>query len=71
MPGPLRPCETVKQATQFRGFRCLTFALVLIGCGAAVIGGMGTGATSIDIFGIAAAFGLTIVAMAATPHRIS
>ena len=25
-----------------------TFALVLIGCGAAVIGGMGTGATSID-----------------------
>lgn len=41
-----------------------TFALVLIGCGAAVIAGMGTGATSIDVFGIAAAFGLTIVAMA-------
>ena len=41
-----------------------TFALVLVGCGAAVIGGMGTGATSIDILGIAAAFGLTIVAMA-------
>jgi aquaporin Z len=41
-----------------------TFALVLIGCGAAVIGGMGTGATSIDVLGIAAAFGLTIVAMA-------
>jgi aquaporin Z len=41
-----------------------TFALVLIGCGAAVIGGMGTGATSIDILGIATAFGLTIVAMA-------
>jgi aquaporin Z len=41
-----------------------TFALVLIGCGAAVIGGMGSGATSIDILGIAAAFGLTIVAMA-------
>ena len=41
-----------------------TFALVLIGCGAAVIGGMGTGATSIDILGIAMAFGLTIVAMA-------
>src|SRR5262249_10943364 len=36
----------------------------LVGCGAAVIGGMGTGATSIDILGIAAAFGLTIVAMA-------
>jgi aquaporin Z len=41
-----------------------TFALVLVGCGAAVIGGMGTGAISIDILGIAAAFGLTIVAMA-------
>jgi aquaporin Z len=41
-----------------------TFALVLVGCGALVIGGMGTGATSIDILGIAAAFGLTIVAMA-------
>jgi aquaporin Z len=41
-----------------------TFALVLIGCGAAVIGGMGTGATAIDILGIATAFGLTIVAMA-------
>jgi aquaporin Z len=41
-----------------------TFALVLFGCGAAVIGGMGTGATSIDILGIATAFGLTIVAMA-------
>ncbi|HKA47265.1 MAG TPA: aquaporin [Methyloceanibacter sp.] len=41
-----------------------TFALVLIGCGAAVIGGMGSGATAIDVLGIAAAFGLTIVAMA-------
>jgi aquaporin Z len=41
-----------------------TFALVLIGCGTAVIAGMGTGATSVDILGIAAAFGLTIVAMA-------
>ncbi|MGH6866534.1 MAG: aquaporin [Methyloceanibacter sp.] len=41
-----------------------TFALVLIGCGAVVIGGMATGATSIDILGISAAFGLTIVAMA-------
>jgi len=41
-----------------------TFALVLIGCGAAVIGGMGSGATAIDLLGIAAAFGLTIVAMA-------
>jgi aquaporin Z len=41
-----------------------TFALVLIGCGTAVIAGMGTGATSVDILGIATAFGLTIVAMA-------
>jgi aquaporin Z len=41
-----------------------TFALVLVGCGAAVISGMGTGATSIDALGIGAAFGLTIVAMA-------
>jgi len=41
-----------------------TFALVLIGCGTAVIAGMGTGPTAVDILGIAAAFGLTIVAMA-------
>jgi aquaporin Z len=48
-----------------------TFALVLIGCGAAVIGGMGSGATSIDVLGIAAAFGLTIVAMAYGIGQIS
>ncbi|MFY8039108.1 MAG: aquaporin [Bosea sp. (in: a-proteobacteria)] len=41
-----------------------TFALVFIGCGAAVIGGMGTGATAIDLLGISSAFGLAIVAMA-------
>jgi aquaporin Z len=41
-----------------------TFALVFFGCGAAVIGGMGTGATAIDVLGIATAFGLAIVAMA-------
>ena len=41
-----------------------TFALVLFGCGTAVIAGMGTGATSVDILGIAMAFGLAIVAMA-------
>lgn len=41
-----------------------TFTLVLFGCGAAVIAGMGTGPTSIDILGIAFAFGLSIVAMA-------
>jgi aquaporin Z len=41
-----------------------TFTLVLFGCGAAVIGGMGTGATAIDVLGIAFAFGLAIVAMA-------
>ncbi len=41
-----------------------TFALVLFGCGAAVIGGMGNGATAIDVLGISFAFGLAIVAMA-------
>lgn len=41
-----------------------TFTLVLFGCGAAVIAGMGTGATAIDVLGIAFAFGLSIVAMA-------
>jgi aquaporin Z len=41
-----------------------TFALVFIGCGAAVIAGMGTGPTAINVLGIAFAFGLTIVAMA-------
>ncbi len=41
-----------------------TFALVFFGCGAAVIGGMGSGATAIDLLGISAAFGLAIVAMA-------
>jgi aquaporin Z len=48
-----------------------TFALVLVGCGAAVIAGMGSGATSIDILGIASAFGLTIVAMAYGIGQIS
>jgi aquaporin Z len=41
-----------------------TFTLVLFGCGAAVIAGMGTGSTAIDVLGIAFAFGLAIVAMA-------
>ena len=41
-----------------------TFTLVFFGCGAAVIGGMGTGPTAIDVLGIAFAFGLAIVAMA-------
>jgi aquaporin Z len=41
-----------------------TFTLVLFGCGAAVIAGMGTGPTSINVLGIAFAFGLAIVAMA-------
>ena len=41
-----------------------TFTLVLFGCGAAVIGNMGSGPTSIDVLGIAFAFGLAIVAMA-------
>lgn len=41
-----------------------TFALVLIGCGTAVIAGMGSGPTAVDVLGIAAAFGLALVAMA-------
>lgn len=41
-----------------------TFALVFFGCGAAVIGGMGTGGTAVDLLGISTAFGLAIVAMA-------
>jgi aquaporin Z len=49
-----------KQLAEFIG----TFALVFFGCGAAAIGGMGSGATAIDLLGIAMAFGLAIVAMA-------
>ena len=49
-----------KMVAEFIG----TFTLVLFGCGAAVIAGMGKGATSIDVLGIAFAFGLAIVAMA-------
>jgi aquaporin Z len=41
-----------------------TFALVLVGCGAVTISGLGGEQSAIAIFGIAAAFGLTIVAMA-------
>ena len=41
-----------------------TFALVFFGCGAAVIGGMGTGPTAVNLLGIASAFGFAIVAMA-------
>ncbi|WP_284179917.1 aquaporin [Rhabdaerophilum sp. SD176] len=41
-----------------------TFTLVFFGCGAAVIAGMGSGPTAIDILGISFAFGLAIVAMA-------
>ena len=41
-----------------------TFTLVFFGCGAAVIAGMGSGSTAIDVLGIAFAFGLAIVAMA-------
>jgi aquaporin Z len=49
-----------KQLAEFIG----TFALVFFGCGAAVIGGMGTGATAVNLLGIASAFGFAIVAMA-------
>jgi aquaporin Z len=49
-----------KSVAEFIG----TFTLVLFGCGAAVIAGMGTGPTAINVLGIAFAFGLAIVAMA-------
>jgi aquaporin Z len=48
-----------------------TFALVFFGVGTAVIAGMGSGATSVDILGIATAFGLAIVAMAYGIGQIS
>lgn len=41
-----------------------TFTLVFFGCGAAVIGGMGSGPTAINVLGIAFAFGLALIAMA-------
>lgn len=56
-----------KAAAEFIG----TFTLVLFGCGAAVIAGMGTGATSIDVLGISFAFGLSIVAMAYGIGKVS
>jgi len=49
-----------KQLAEFIG----TFALVFLGCGAAAIGGMGSGPTAVNLLGIATAFGLSIVAMA-------
>jgi len=49
-----------KQVAEFIG----TFALVFFGVGTAVIGGMGSGATAVDLLGIASAFGFAIVAMA-------
>jgi aquaporin Z len=49
-----------KSVAEFIG----TFTLVLFGCGAAVIAGMGTGPTAVDVLGIAFAFGLAIIAMA-------
>jgi aquaporin Z len=41
-----------------------TAVLVLVGCGAATIGTGGTGATAVNIVGIAFAFGLAVTAMA-------
>jgi aquaporin Z len=41
-----------------------TFALVFFGCGTAVVGGMGSGPTAVNLLGIASAFGFAIVAMA-------
>jgi aquaporin Z len=49
-----------KSVAEFIG----TFALVFFGCGTAVVAGMGTGPTAVNVLGIAMAFGLAIVAMA-------
>jgi len=49
-----------KQVAEFIG----TFALVFFGVGTAAIGGMGTGATAVNLLGISSAFGFAIVAMA-------
>src|SRR6476659_1192033 len=48
-----------------------TFALVFIGCGTVVVGGMATGSTAINELAIALAFGLSIVAMAYGVGQIS
>ena len=48
-----------------------TFALVFIGCGTVVVGGMATGSTTITELAIAIAFGLSIVAMAYGIGQIS
>lgn len=78
MPYPLQPDSGIIAALQggshheqsYRGILG-TFTLVLVGCGAAVISGMGSGATSIDALGIGAAFGLALVAMAYGIGQIS
>src|ERR1700740_3551818 len=41
-----------------------TFALVFFGCGAAVVGGMGSAPPAVNLLGISSAFGFAIVAMA-------
>ena len=56
-----------KSVAEFIG----TFALVFIGCGTVVVGGMATGSTAINELAIALAFGLTIVAMAYGIGQIS
>ncbi len=49
-----------KRLAEFIG----TFALVFFGCGTAVVGGMGSGPTAVNLPGIASAFGFAIVATA-------
>ena len=49
-----------RQLAEFIG----TFALVFFGCGAAVVGSMGSGPGAVNLLGIASAFGFAIVAMA-------
>jgi aquaporin Z len=49
-----------KLAAEFVG----TLALVFFGCGTAIVGGLGSGPTAVNLLGIASAFGFAIVAMA-------
>jgi aquaporin Z len=60
----LPPYGNVDWMSKFTAELIGTFALVFFGCGAAVVGGMGSGPTAINLLGIASAFGFAIVAMA-------
>jgi aquaporin Z len=48
-----------------------TAILVLVGCGAVAIGTHGSGATAVNVIGIAFAFGLAVTGMAYTIGPVS